>query len=83
MRSLLTLWKKGIEEHEERYHFSGNRIIIPGPSRTPSGYLIQASFSYAPNKTSRHSVSFHSTRDPALIRHPMQYSEGYPVQTHT
>ena len=47
MRSLLTLWKKGIEEHEERYHFSRNRIIIPGPSRTPSGYLIQASFSYA------------------------------------
>ena len=40
--------KGGIEEHEEMHHFSENRIIIiPGPSRTPSGYLIQASFSFA------------------------------------
>lgn len=47
MKTLLILLKGGIEEHEERHHFSENRIIIPGTSRPPSGYLIQASFSFA------------------------------------
>jgi hypothetical protein len=47
MKILLTLLKGGMEEHEERQHFSENRVIIPGPSRTQSGYLTQASFSFA------------------------------------